>query len=147
MAQGQGDSVGGIVGLGHFRKTQKPLGHIHDLVLGCVAVAHNGLFDLGRFVGSDFQSRLTNGQENDPSCLGNTDAGGDVLTEEQLFDGHHIRLGYLEKLPHVLVDDLESCGEIHTGGGGDGTAPQQLKFTSLGIHQAEADDAVTGVNA
>ena len=53
MAQGQGDGVGSIVGFGHLLQTQKTLGHIHHLMLGGVAVAHNGLLHLGGFIGGD----------------------------------------------------------------------------------------------
>ena len=51
MAQSQSDGIGGVVRLGHFLKTQKPLGHIHHLMLGGIAVAHDGLLHLGGFIG------------------------------------------------------------------------------------------------
>ena len=82
MAQSKGDSVGSIVGFGHLLQSQQPLGHIHHLMLGGIAVTDHRLFYLSGFIGGDLQSCLTDGQQDDTSCLGNTDAGGDVLTEK-----------------------------------------------------------------
>ena len=46
MTQGDGHCVGGIIGLGHALQAEDPLGHVHDLMLGGISVAHHGLLDL-----------------------------------------------------------------------------------------------------
>ena len=76
-----------------------------------------------------------------------TDAGGDVLAEEQLFDGNHIGLCYLQKLHHIVIDHFQPPGKIRVWRCGDGTAAQKAELRALGIHKAEAGDAVAGVNA
>ena len=98
MAQGNGDGIRRVIGLRHGGQVQQPFGHILDLVLGGISVTNHGLLDLHGLVFKDRQPGLPDGQQNHTAALGNIDAGGDVLTEEQLFNSHHFRLGYLKQL-------------------------------------------------
>ena len=41
VAERDGDGISGIIGLGHSLQTEDPPGHVLNLVLGGVAVAHN----------------------------------------------------------------------------------------------------------
>ena len=125
---------------------EQPLGHILHLVLGGVAVAHQGLLDLHGLVGIDLQPSLPDGKQNHTPALGHTDAGGDILAEEQLFDGHHIGLCDPQQLYHIVIDDLQPPGKIRIGRCGDGTAAQQLKLPPVGFNEAEAGDAVARVD-
>ena len=92
MAQCDCDGVRRIVGHGHLQEIQNPAGHVLHLMLGGVAVAHHRLLDLHGLLGIDGQPRLPDGQQDHPPALGDADAGGDILTEKQFFDGHGIGL-------------------------------------------------------
>ena len=78
--------------------------HIHHLMLGGIAVAHHGLLDLHGLVFKNGYIGLLDGQQDDTSGLGHLDAGGHVVAEKQLFNGHRIGLGQRHKLRHVVVD-------------------------------------------
>ena len=75
------------------------------------------------------------------------DAGGDVVTEKQFFNGHGLRLCYLQQLHHVIVDHFQPPGELRIGGRGNGTAVEQPELSALGINETETGDAVTGVDS
>ena len=147
MAQGDGDGVGGIVGFWHLGKAQNPLGHIHHLMLGGITVAHHRLLDLHRLVLGNLQACLADRQQNHTPALGNTDASGDILTEEQLFDGHLVGLRHFQKLGHIIINNFQPGGEIHTCRGGDGAASQKLKLIPLGFNQTKACDTIAGVDS
>ena len=106
---------------------------------GARHAAANSLDDVARTVeyAHQYGLGLTTGIEIKESV-------GNVLTEEQFFDGHHIRLCHLQQLHHIVVDHFQPPGKIRVRRGGDGAAAQQLKLPPLGIHKAEAGDAVTG---
>ena len=147
MAQGDGDGVGGVIGLGQLVQPEQALCHVHDLTLGGVAVAHHRLLDLGGLVGGDLQPRLADGQQNHPPALGHADAGGDVLTEKEFLNGHGVGPGGPEELAHILVDHLQPGGKIHARRGGDGAAPQQPGLAPRRLDQPEAGDAVARINS
>ena len=125
MAQCDGDGVGGIVGLWHLVKMQQPLGHIHHLMLGSIAIAHQRLLDLHWLIGIDLQARLLDSQQHHTSGLGNSNAGGNVLTEKQFFDGHRIRLADPQQFHHIIVDHFQPPGKICIRRRGDGAAAEQ----------------------
>ena len=147
MAEGHGDGVGGVVGLGQGIQVQEPAGHVLDLVLGGVAVANHRLLDLHRLVGIHRQPRLTDGQQNDSTALGHTDARGHVLPEEQFFNRHRLRPGDFQQLPHILIDHFQPCGKIRPRRGGDDPAAQQPVLAPVRFDEAEARQAVARVNA
>ena len=147
VAQGDGDGVGGVIGLGHGLQMQQPPGHVLDLMLGGVAIAHHGLLDLHGLILKNRHPGLPDGQKNNAPALGHVDAGGDVMSEKQLLNGHGFRLGGLEQLGHVVVDHFQPPGEIRIGRGGDGAAVEQPVLPPLGVDKAEARDAVTGVDS
>ena len=116
-------------------------------MLSGIAVTDHRLLYLGRFIGGNFYAGLPDRQEDHTSCLGNADTCGDVLAEEQLFNGYHIRLCHFQKLSHILIDDLQTGREIHACGGGDRAAAQKLKLAAIAFYQTKADDPVAGVNS
>ena len=146
MAEGDGDGIGGIVRLGHLLQMQKPPGHILHLVLGGVAVAHNRLLHLHGLIGIYLQPRLADGQQDHATALGNANAGGHILPKKQLFDGNCIGLCLLQKLSHILIDDLQPGGKIHACRSGDGAAAAKGTIAPLGIHNAETGDPVAGID-
>ena len=147
MAQGNCHGVGGIVGLGHGGQIQNPLGHVHDLMLGGVAVANHGLLDLHGFIFINRDARLLDSQKNNPSGLSDLDACGYVVAEEQFFDGHSVGPGQLHELCHIVVDFSKAPIEVRIGGRGDGAAAQQAAGAPLGFNDAEARNAIARVDA
>ena len=53
---------------------------------------------------TDGKNDLLDGQQDDASGLGHLDAGGHVVAEKQLFNGHRIGLSQGHKLRHIVVD-------------------------------------------
>ena len=147
MAQGDGDGIGGIVRFRHGLQMQEPFGHILHLMLRCIAVAHNGLLDLHGLVLKEGDTSLPDGQQDHPPALGHIDAGGNVLAEEQLFDGNHIGLCHPEKLRHIVVDHFQTPGKVRIGRCGNGSAVEQPKLAALGIDETKAGNAVPGVDS
>ena len=147
MAQCNGDGVGCIIGFGHSGQVEQPLGHVLNLVLGGVSVAHHGLLDLHGLILEYLHTGLPDGKQYHATALGHADAGGDILTEEQFFDGHHIGLSHLKQLGHVVINHFQPPGKFRVGGCGDGTAVQKAVIAPLGINETEAHDTVAGVDA
>ena len=116
MAQSDGDGIGGIVGLGHGGKMQKPLGHVLHLMLGGIAVTYHSLLDLHGLVFKDGDARLPNGKQYHTTALRHIDTGGNVLSEKQFFDGNCFGFGLLQKLGHIVIDDFQPPGEFRIGG-------------------------------
>ena len=83
MAECDGDGVRRVVRPRDLFHLQNAARHFHDLMLVRAAVADDGLLDLHGLVFKNRQPRLTDGEKNDPPALGDVDARGDVLTEEQ----------------------------------------------------------------
>ena len=122
MAQGDGYRVGGIVGLGDGTEVEDAFCHIHHLMFGGIAVAYHGLLDLHGFVFKDRDARLLDSQQDHAPGLGYLDAGGHVVAEEQLFDGHRLWLCQLHKLRHIVVDFAQAPEKVRVRGRGNGPA-------------------------
>ena len=87
------------------------------------------------------------GKKDPTPALGNADAGGDILTEKQFFNCHGVRLGNLQKLLHIPVNNGQSGRKCHPCRGGDGAAAQKGRCAAIGFDHAEAGDAVTRVDS
>ena len=116
-------------------------------MLAGVAVAHHGLLDLHGLVFINGDTGLLHGKQDNAPRLGNVDAGGNVVPEEQLLNGHGIRLFRQKQLHHVVINNAQPPVKIRVGGCGDGAAPEKLALPALGMDNAEAGDAIAGVNA
>ena len=147
VTQGDGHRIGGVVGLGDGRQLQDALGHVHDLVLFRLAVAHHRLLHLGGSVLEDLHPQLGSGGQDDPSGLGHPDARGDVGVEEELLNGHGIGLEGLDEGLHVLLDLEQTHGHGDPGRGVDGPAADELSLAPVGLQDAEAHDGIARVDA
>ena len=147
MAQSDGDGISRIVRLWHFLQMQQPLCHILHLVLGGIAVTYYRLLDLGGLISIYLKTGLPHSKKDHTPCLGNTNTGGDILSKEQLFDGHRVRLCHLQELSHILINDLQPGGKIHTRRGGDGTAAQKGTASPVCLYQSKTGDPITGVDS
>ena len=90
MDNGNGEGVGGVVGLGDGGESEMELDHGLDLGFVGLAVAADGFFDLVGSVFVDGEVVLFGDQEADAAGLGDGDAGGDVLLEKEFFNGHYV---------------------------------------------------------
>ena len=126
VADGDGQSIGGVVRLWHRGHAQHAAGHLHHLELFRLAVAHHGLLHLGGGVLRRGVALLGAGAQDHTPGLGHLDAGGDVVVEKQFLDGHGVRLDLVQKGQGVLVDLGQPQVEGGMGLCGDGAAADQL---------------------
>ena len=92
VTEGDGDAVGGVVGLGRRVQRQEPLHHLLHLPLFGVAVAADGLLDLGGRVLGEGQAVERGGEQHHAARLPHRDGVGDVLAEEELLEaGRYIK--------------------------------------------------------
>ena len=94
---------------------QQPLGHILNLVLGGIAVANHCLLHLHGLIFKNRKTCLPDGQQDYAAALSHIDARGNILSEEQFFNGYGIRLRYLQQLHHIVVDDFQPPGKLCIG--------------------------------
>ena len=78
--------------------------------------------------------------------LVDTDAGGNVVVEEKLFNGHHIRVKLAHQGLEIVRDLQKPGGQPHPGGGVDGAAPDQTLPGAGVLHKAEAHDGISRVD-
>ena len=147
MTEGDCHRVRRIIRLGDGGKVEDPLGHVHDLTLFCLAVAHYRLLDLAGGVFKDVDPQLGGGHQNDPTGLGHADAGGHVGVEEQLFDGHDLRGKPADQRLQILLNLEQPLGHGHPRRGVDGPAAQEPGLPPVRLQNAKADDSVAGVDA
>ena len=147
MTQSNGNGVRRVIRLGHRGQTQQPPGHILNLVLGGVSIAHHCLLDLHGLIFRQGQPRLLDAQQDHPPALGHIDAGGHVLSEKQFLNGHRIGFCHLQKLGHIVVNHFQPPGKRRIGRRGNGAAVQQPVTSPLGINQSETCNPVPRVNS
>ena len=111
VADGYGDGVGGVVGLGNGIEAQEHLHQFLYLLLAGPAVAAHRLFDLEGGILVDGQASLCHGQEDHSSRLADGHGRTHVLVEEELLHGHGARLVTGDDLSQFPVEDLESLGQ------------------------------------
>lgn len=140
---GDGEGVGGVVGLGDGVETEVKLDHGLDLGLVGLAVAADGFFDLVGGVFVDRETVLLRDEEADAAGFGDGDAGGDVLFEEEFFDGHDVGMVGGDNFVKGVVNVLEAVGKRSVGRGGDDAVVEGLAATD----DAEAANAGTWVDA
>ena len=140
---GDGEGVGSIVGLGDGGEIKMEFDHSLDLRLVGLAVAADGLFDLVRGVFVDGEVVLFGNQETDAAGLGDRDAGGDVLLEEEFFNCHDVGVVCVNDFVERVINIFQAVGEWCVGRGGDDAVVKGLTTAD----DTEAADAGAGVNA
>ena len=140
---GDGEGVGGVVGLGDGVETEVKLDHGLDLGLVGLAVAADGFFDLVGGVFVDGETVLLRDEEADAAGFGDGDAGGNVLFEEEFFDGYDVGMVGGDNFVKGVVNVLEAVGKRSVGRGGDDAIVKGLATTD----DAEAANAGTWVDA
>ena len=143
MADGDGERVSGVGGVGGEFEAKEASDHELNLLLGGEAVADDCGFDGQRRVFGYGLLRERGGKEGDPADLAELERGLGVCGEEDLFDG--------DDVGGVEFDEGsefgEDLGEAFGGGvllveaDGSGGAMDELSGAGVGI---ELDDAVAG---
>ena len=147
MADGDGQSVGGVVGPGDLLHAQQPLGHEHHLPLVRAPVAHHRLLHLHGGVLEDGDPQFFRRQEDNPPAVGHGDAGGDVFGEEELLHRHLVRVKGADQLLHVVGDLQKPVGQGDARRGGDHPVLDQGILLPLRPDDPKADGGHPGVDA
>jgi len=118
VADGDRQSIGGIVGLGHFRQAELEAHHLLNLLLAAGAVVGDPLLDLrgGVFKGGNFL--ISCGEEGDGLRTADSQRCSNILSDERLLHGNSIGLVALDYFEEFLVKAIQSFA--HGGFFGDG---------------------------
>ena len=147
MAQGDGHRVGGVVRLRNGAQIQQTAGHIHDLPLLRLSVAHHRLLDLaGGILKDGHPPALRRQQENSPG-LGHADARSDIVVEKQLLHCHGLGLELGQQQVHIVGDLPQTCGQGLPCRCGNCAALHQALTATIGLHQPKAHNGKAGVYA
>ena len=143
MDDGDGESIGGIVGLRHGFEAKVETHHFLHLGLVSMAIAGNGHFDLVRSVLVNRHMVLFSDEQADAASFGDRDAGSDILFEKELFDGHDLGVVKIDNFVQRIVDVFETVGQRSAGRSRNDAVIKSL----VPFDHAEAADAGAGVDA
>jgi hypothetical protein len=131
VADGDGEGVGGVGGLGRFVQVEQAGDHELHLLFGGETVADNRAFDGERGVFGHEQTAVGGGQHGDAADLAELERALGVGGEEDFFDGDDLRLPELEQCRELDID-LEEA---------DGSAVFLVQANSAGTEGTELGDA------
>ena len=141
VADGDGEGVGCVVGLGRNGEVEEAGDHELDLVFFGASVAdHGGLDGKGRVFG-DFESGGGGGEHGDSADLSEFEGGLNVEGIEDVFDGDFVGQVLGDDRAEVHVDSGKAAGQRFAGGKFDGAAGEAAESPG-GKH---FDYAVAGV--
>lgn len=125
-------------------------GGLH-LGLGGVAVAGEGLFDLGRAEFDEGQARAASGEEDDPAGVGHDHGGSGVFdVGEDHLDGEEVGFEALDEFGEIGVEFKETVGDRGLGIEAEDAGVDEGEAGPVGGHRfdaAEAGDACAGIDA
>jgi len=151
VADGDGEGVGGVGGLGRFGEVEQAGDHELDLFLLREAVADDGGLDGERGVLGDGEVLIGGGQQGHAAHLAELEGALGVGAEKNLFDGDHVGAVGFEKRSELCVDLREA-----TRGGlllveADGTEGEgveaRLAGLVVGMDHAVASELGAAVDA
>lgn len=136
VADRDGESVGGISGFGCDFELEEARDHKLYLLLGGKAVADDSTLDAEGSVLGDGQAAVGSSEHGDAAHLAEFERALGVGREEDLFNGHDVRLPLLEKGGQLRVHLCETHGRV--------VLPGELNGTRAEIAQAWAAGRVGG---
>ena len=147
VTDGNRQGIGSIVRLGDLLQPQQNAGHLHDLLLDGIAIAHHRLLDLhgGVFIGG--HALFPGSQQDHAPGLGHHDTGGLVVGEEELLNGNGIGLIPVDDGADPIVDLFQAQIRIQAGFGGHSPIGDGRKGSVVIADHAIAHNGITGVNA
>ena len=104
MANGNGQCVGGIVRLWDRLQLQQTARHIHHLFFLRKPIAYYRLLYLHGRIFVDGQMHFFRCTQDHTPGMSHCNAGGDIFTEKQFFNGHLIRPELLDQLLQIAFD-------------------------------------------
>ena len=111
------------------------------------AIAHYRLLDLHGGVFIYRQVHPLGGIQDNAPSVGHGDAGGNVLAEKQLLDGHFVGPEPVDERLHILGDLHQTGSQWLARRRGNGPVLDHLLPAPLGFDDAEAHRSHTGVDA
>ncbi len=147
VADGDGQCVGGIVGMRRLGEVQDAGDHVDHLMLVGAPVAHDGLLDLIRGVFGQRQSLFLGGHEDDAPRLGYPNARGDILGEEQLLHRHDRGVVLVDDGRQSPVDRSKACRGLGSRRCVDRTVGQGAKAVVFVFDDPPAHNGQSGVDA
>ena len=92
MGDGSGESIGSIIWLWHFGKSEMKFHHLLHLFFVGTTVASHGLFDFVWRVFKGGKIVLLTDKQSDTPSLGNGYTCGDIFGAEEFFNTNAVRL-------------------------------------------------------
>ena len=116
MAEGDGEGIGDVVGLGETIQTELGLDGALDLAFGGVAGAGEGFFYSGGGVGGDGDAGLGGGEVDRAAGVGHEDGGAGVLVDAiKLLDGDDGGVETFQDFGEAGVDFEDALAEGELG--------------------------------
>jgi N-acetylmuramoyl-L-alanine amidase len=151
VADGDGESVGGVGGLGSFVEVEQAGDHELDLFFGGEAVADYGALDAERGVFGDGEAAVGCGQHGDSADLAELEGALGVGGEEDFFDGDHLGLPELEECGEFGVDLEQANGGaiflVEADGSGAEGAELGVAAGVIDFHDTVAGELCSAVDA
>ena len=104
IAHRDGQRISGVVRARNMVEREDNADHLLDLALFRFAIPDDRMFDFAGTVFSDRNALFRGSEKDDTASLSDSDRGGDVAGEEELFDRHYFRIVIVQQQPDVAVN-------------------------------------------
>ena len=145
VADGDGQSVGGVGGLGNLIEVEEARNHLLHLMFFGAAVSDYGGFYGERRILGDFEASGSGGEHGDSADLAEFEGGLDVGSVENIFDGDAIGAMAEDEFLEAYGDVREARGHGIARRNFDGSADDADQPIVVAIVGEQIDYAVTGV--
>ena len=145
MADGDGEGIGGVGGLGNLIEVEQARHHLLDLMFFSAAVAHDRGFDgEGRVLG-DFEPGGGGGQHGDSAHLAEFQGGFHVGSVENIFDGDTVGTVLGDEFLKTDGNAREARRHGIARGNFDGAADDADEAVVIAVIQEQVDNTVAGI--
>ena len=144
---GNGERVGGIIGLGRLGKVENFRNHINDLLLIGSAVARDRLFN---FVWRNFDKikiMTGGGKQDDAASLRNSYSRRGILPEEEILDGYCVGIEIVDKGVEFGKDFKQAVLHKSMGACSNDAVIDRAQLSAQIFNETKAANGSTRVNA
>src|SRR5665648_201615 len=138
VGDGDGQRVGGVVGLRDARQAEDHLGHLLHLDLARASVPGNRLLDLQRRVLAGCGLELRGGQVEDALGLADRQRGLDVDVHEEILEHDDVGREALDEPQRLIVDLPQADVGVVFRGGDDAAVAERREAVALLLDNAPA---------